>query len=449
MAEAGLLEFLKTPAGQGLLAAGLGVAANAGRGGTWNAIGRGGLMGLAGYAGAQDLKDRSAQEAQEREVRAIQLAQLKAAADDQKLANETARRFYTAPTGGAGQVDAMLPAEFRTGIAPVAAQPGGFDMRGYVQARMQQNPVEGMKLAQLLQKEHPINKVDPDKVTPASLAKFAQTGNYGDLVFRDKLHFADSGGATVGLDQYTGQQVSTSPKTGNPFSDLIVAGPGGTLVPNTPLVNVKTGISAAGAPRVNVNTDKSYFGNVAEGLAKLDVAAIDAGRAAPERIQSARRVKEVLAQNPITGTGANERLEVNKAFATAGLIDPARANATEALVTELAAQTLDSIKTSGLGSGQGFTNNDRQFLQDARSGRIQMTPANIHRIADLNERSATEAIKRANSVIGKLKSNKDSGGMGQSLDLIEIPSMVRRPAPLSPSSQSSSSIDDLINKYAR
>jgi hypothetical protein len=51
---AGLLDFLQTPAGQGLLSAGLGVAANAGRGGTWNAIGRGGLLGLQGYAGAEN-----------------------------------------------------------------------------------------------------------------------------------------------------------------------------------------------------------------------------------------------------------------------------------------------------------------------------------------------------------------------------------------------------------
>jgi len=50
----GLFDFLRTPAGQGLLSAGLGVAANAGRGGTWNAIGRGGLLGLRGYAGAEN-----------------------------------------------------------------------------------------------------------------------------------------------------------------------------------------------------------------------------------------------------------------------------------------------------------------------------------------------------------------------------------------------------------
>ena len=180
---------------------------------------------------------------------------------------------------------------------------------------------------------------------------------------------------------------------------------------------------------VGVNTDKSYFGNVAEGLAKVDVGAIDAGRSAPERIASARRVKEVLATNPITGTGAEARLGLNRALATAGLIDGTNVANTEVLASTLASQTLDAIKTSGLGSGQGFTDKDRAFLERAKSGNIEMTPQALGILADLNERAAVASIRRANSVIGKLRQSPQAGAMGQALDPIPeppVPPVVRR-----------------------
>lgn len=180
---------------------------------------------------------------------------------------------------------------------------------------------------------------------------------------------------------------------------------------------------------VGVNTDKSYFGNVAEGLAKVDVGAIDAGRSAPDRIASARRVKEVLATSPITGTGAEARLGLNRALATAGLIDGTNVANTEVLASTLASQTLDAIKTSGLGSGQGFTDKDRAFLERAKSGNIEMTPQALGILADLNERAAVASIRRANSVIGKLRQSPQAGAMGQALDPIpepSVPPVVRR-----------------------
>jgi hypothetical protein len=50
----GLLDFLKTPEGQGLLSATFGGLAGARRGAPLNSIGRAGLAGLAGYSGALD-----------------------------------------------------------------------------------------------------------------------------------------------------------------------------------------------------------------------------------------------------------------------------------------------------------------------------------------------------------------------------------------------------------
>lgn len=68
----GLLDFVKTPEGQGLLAAAFGAAATAGRSGPVNTLGAAGLSGIAGYsaAGANALKRQKAELAQ-RQMQAL------------------------------------------------------------------------------------------------------------------------------------------------------------------------------------------------------------------------------------------------------------------------------------------------------------------------------------------------------------------------------------------
>jgi hypothetical protein len=283
-------------------------------------------------------------------------------------------------------------------------------------------------------------KIDPKDYTPESLRAAVASGDYTQLVPVRKMEVGPGGQAFNPYSLQPGQVLNDPNK---PF----MIGQGGQLVPNTPYQQYETGKARAGASQVNVNTDKSYFGNVAEGLAKVDVGAIDAGRSAPDRIASARRVKEVLATNPITGTGAEARLSLNRALATAGLIDGTNVANTEVLASTLASQTLDAIKTSGLGSGQGFTDKDRAFLERAKSGNIEMTPQALGTLADLNERAAVASIRRANSVIGKLRQSPQAGAMGQGLDMIPeptVPPVVRRQP-----GQAAPSIDDLVKKYAR
>lgn len=174
------------------------------------------------------------------------------------------------------------------------------------------------------------------------------------------------------------------------------------------------------ATSVSVNTDKGYSGEIAKGLAKQDLDSIDAGRSAPSRVENARRIRDVLDKNPITGTGADIRLGISKAFATAGLIDGSTVKSTEDLASLLASGTLDAIKSSGLGSGQGFTDKDRQFLEKAKSGNIEINAGTLRMLADLNERAAMASIDRANKVIRKLKGNTSMGGVGSSLEEIQF-----------------------------
>lgn len=221
----------------------------------------------------------------------------------------------------------------------------------------------------------------------------------------------------------------------NPRSDLLVDDGTGKLVPNKALVGVKKDIAKSGASNtsVNVSTEKGYAGEMAKGLAKQDLDALDTARSGPQRVQAAQQVKKILdTQAPITGTGAEARLAVTKALSTAGIIDGQGVKSTEDLASLLANQTLEAIKTSGLGSGQGFTDKDRAFLERAKSGNIEINAGTLRTLADLNEKSARESIKRGQAVAKRLQGNKDFGSVGQDLDIAAPPeyappSVVRKP----------------------
>lgn len=193
----------------------------------------------------------------------------------------------------------------------------------------------------------------------------------------------------------------------------------------------------AGASSVNVgvNTgERSYGTELGKLFASQDASAIEAARSAPQRVQSSQQVLRILdTQAPITGTGADARLAVSKALSTAGLIDGQTVKSTEDLASLLASQTLDAIKTSGLGGGQGFTDKDRQFLERARSGNIEMNAGTLRTLAILNEKAARASIARGRDVAKRLQGNPELGWINQGLNLEEPPayqgpSVVRRPA---------------------
>lgn len=215
---------------------------------------------------------------------------------------------------------------------------------------------------------------------------------------------------------------------------------GQTVQKNNVTGQIRQAVNLPPQTRVNVNTDRSYFGNVAEGLAKQDVAAIDAARSAPQRIESARAVRQFLDKNPITGTFAEQRLSFEKGLATVGLIDGERVKNTETLASNLASQTLDAIKTSGLGSGQGFTDKDRQFLERAKSGNIEINAGTLRQLADLNEKAATVSLRRGNEIIKKLKGSNQMGQVGVGLDEIQEPTDTSGTNPV---------VNELLKKYNR
>lgn len=410
----GLLGFVKTPEGQGLLSAAFGGLAGARRGQPMNSLGRAGLAGIGGYGQALDRQDRTAQEAQERQLRTMQIQQAQDQMQDKALDRTTAQRFYTPATEakpGLGLLNDSLPPEMRApAVAPVAAKPAAFDLQGYAQARMGQNPTAGLALMQAIQKETPINKLDVKDYTPASVQKFAQTKNYGDLVRMDKLHFADTGGTVAGLDPFTGKPVSTSAKTGNPFSDLVVGDGAGGLAPNSPLIAAKTSIAKAGASNtnLNVNTEKSFLGDVAGGVGKAVVDARGGAQSALGTIATVNRLTDALDSGKVmAGPGTTFRqygLQVGSMLGIAGK------DANEKLLnTRQAIQSLAQLELDGAqqmkGQGQ-ITEAERSIIKRAASGDVDgMTTGELRLLGGVLERSARTKIRGYNSQIKPLLAN--------------------------------------------
>lgn len=149
---------------------------------------------------------------------------------------------------------------------------------------------------------------------------------------------------------------------------------------------------------VTVSTEKKYGEKFAENIAKNDADLRETAAKAPNLAERANKIKEIIANgNVATGMGADYKLAFGKAAASAGIkgAEDFSAN-TEVLSSSLAQNTLDSIKASGLGAGNGFSNADRDFLEKAVGGKINLEPKTIDRLADLAHKAAEQTASKWN-----------------------------------------------------
>lgn len=175
-----------------------------------------------------------------------------------------------------------------------------------------------------------------------------------------------------------------------------------------------------------VNTEKGLYGGMASKQGDANVELYTQAQKAPDLLQRAQRVKQLLGPNTqaITGAGAEWLLTGSKIANQLGFNTGDAASDTEALSRELAASTLDSIKSSGLGGGTGFSNADRDFLEKAVGGKITLEAKTLKRLADLNEKASLTTIQRWNATASRLKPEELKAlGMAQ----IEMPAGTQPP----------------------
>jgi hypothetical protein len=172
---------------------------------------------------------------------------------------------------------------------------------------------------------------------------------------------------------------------------------------------------------VNVSNEKKYGEHFASKVAEGDVVLRAAAQEAPAAAENANRILQTLATGKsIVGVGADIKLGIAKLLNIAGADNAEIISNTEGMVTSMAQNTLNAIKTSGLGTGQGFTDKDLKFLEAAKSGSINFQPDTIRRLAELSHKAAEATADKWNSRAREIPASAIQG-TGVSLEPVRVP----------------------------
>jgi hypothetical protein len=183
---------------------------------------------------------------------------------------------------------------------------------------------------------------------------------------------------------------------------------------------------------VSTGTEKKYGEAFAGKMADSDAAKLSVAENAPQVAATSDRVLDILESGKvITGTGADFRLQLAKALNLAGNTDAERIRNTEILGSSLAETTLGSIKTSGLGTGQGFTDKDREFLEKAKAGKITFDAGSLKELARLSRLAAEKSAESWNKRVRQIPASALEG-TGVAIEPIVVPKRVRSAANIPP-----------------
>lgn len=122
-------------------------------------------------------------------------------------------------------------------------------------------------------------------------------------------------------------------------------------------------------------------------------------------LQTNDTAKKILNAGAITGTGAQFFIGVNNALKQAGIettSTDAAANS-QAYVATMGANVGKLIKQ--FGAGTGLSDADRKFAADMAGGNITLTEQSMRKIIDINDRAATNVIKRHNESVKGIQTN--------------------------------------------
>lgn len=365
-----------------------------------------GFQGLMGLMASQDAAAKNkADSAWQEEARGRQRKEWEQADAESALAPQ----FFKPAQPGL----APLLGDQDAGIMPSAGRPGipaSFDMPGYAQAMMGVNPMKGMQLMQSLQKELPVDKISPEKFTPASLAKFAQSRNYGDLVPRDKLEFVEG----VGVNPYDPANANRAiPNPNKPFA----MDANGNIVPNRAYQDYEIRKAGAGATRVSnnvaVNTEKSFLNEIAGGLGKQIEASTGQARAASDSLRTIGALNEALNSGKVmAGPATKPAMLLTQLGAQLGIVGKDQKETlekTRAAMQQMAQLELDAAQQM---KGQGqITENERDIIRRAASGDISMTLPELKTLTKSLEKTARFRIDQHNTRVQPLLNNPNASAL--------------------------------------
>jgi hypothetical protein len=347
--------------------------------------------------------------------------------EQDRLMREAAAASYRSPEQAAALSTGPMPDG--GAVQPV---PAGFDATGYVNRLYALDPMKAIQVQQAMAKDSQFNKIDPKDFTAASLAKFAQSRNYGDLVRQEKLEFKDTGGKIAGLDPFTGRQVAEVGKTGNPFDDLVLSNGTGGFVPNQPLLNAKQAIAKSGAASTSVRIENKMGEGLASQIGPMLRESTSVAEGAAKQIDAANRIIGAVDKNKMfAGTGASIGLTAAQVADTLGIAGAGTKEKIEN--TRQAIQGLSQLTLQGRAQmrGQGaITESESKLAERAVSGDISMTPAEIKQLANAAKRAAGYMQSEHQRKLSTIKNNPDLAGMVPFYDVAPVPA--EAPAPTKP-----------------
>jgi hypothetical protein len=160
-------------------------------------------------------------------------------------------------------------------------------------------------------------------------------------------------------------------------------------------------LKKAGASNTIVNTEKSYGQAFGQGLAGNDVKLYDSASRAPQMLETVKETRKLLDNDKLyVGFGANQKLDLARAadaFGITGRDTADKISNTQRLFAARAQATLDSVKESGLGAGNGFTDKDREFLEKSKLGNIVYSRDALKQQLDIEERVARGLAQKWNT----------------------------------------------------
>jgi hypothetical protein len=220
---AGLLDFIGTPEGQGLLSAAFGGLAGARRGAPLNSLGNAGLAGLGGYSAAIDRQNELARFAQTNQLAALQLKQAQQAADDQDRMRQLARDSFQTPE----QAAVSLPGgPTNANAALTTSMPGGFNVEKYRNGLYGINPITAVNFAMQQNAMRPkvkevLQGMDPTTNKPM----YFSVNEYGDrqplnLAPKPSVKILNLGGKQVAYDENNLASGTTFDNSADPNSVL-------------------------------------------------------------------------------------------------------------------------------------------------------------------------------------------------------------------------------------
>ena len=152
-------------------------------------------------------------------------------------------------------------------------------------------------------------------------------------------------------------------------------------------------------------TEGEYGKGAAASAVKRDEEIFAAASNAQTNVDRANSIIDLIGAGALTGTAAEIKLKLARAFNVAGADNNEVIKNTEVLISQLGRNVLGNIKSSGLGAGQGFTDSDRLFLERVEGGSIELNPKTLEYLARISKSVSAAAVAKWNQRLPDIAPN--------------------------------------------